>query len=121
MRPSLVRLIRPRRPERNTAPLLPPIKLYRSILRAHAHKLPQELRPLGDEYVKAEFKAHQNIDNPLHIVGFLTSWQDYLKNLDGGEWMEGKLTRDEVDKMSPEQVGQLYELMIETKRLGGEQ
>jgi hypothetical protein len=48
--------------------LLPPIPLYRRCLRAH-RKLPPEMRALGDLYVKAEFRAHQNIDNPLHIVG----------------------------------------------------
>lgn len=118
MRPTLVRLIRQRRPERKAEPLLPPLSLYRSILRAHRTKLPQELRYLGDEYVKAEFKAHKDIDNPLHIVGFLTQWQDYLRSIDGGKWKDGKLTQQELDKMSPEQVGQLYELMQETKRIG---
>lgn len=58
-------------------PLLPPLMLYRRILREHKH-LPAIQREMGDEYVKNEFKLHQNIDNPLHIVGFLTSWQDYL-------------------------------------------
>ncbi|EGV61514.1 hypothetical protein PSN45_000188 [Yamadazyma tenuis] len=117
MRPSLVTLIRPRRPERKTDPLLPPLRLYKAILRAHAYKLPVEIRSLGDEYVKAEFKAHKDIDNPLHIVGFLTQWQDYLKTIDGGKWMDGKLTQQELEKMSPEQVGQLYELMQEAKRV----
>lgn len=116
MRPSLVNLVRPRRPVRKTDPLLPPLALYKSILRAHVHKLPVEIRSLGDQYVKAEFKAHKNIDNPLHIVGFLTQWQDYLKSIDGGKWMDGKLSQQELDKMSPEQVGQLYELMQEAKR-----
>ncbi|KAF3986832.1 hypothetical protein FT663_01569 [Candidozyma haemuli var. vulneris] len=118
MRPSLVRLVRPRRPERKTPPLLPPLKLYRSILRAHRTKLPAELRFLGDEYVKAEFKAHKSTDNALHIVGFLTQWQDYLRSIDGGTWQEGKMTQSDLDKMSPEQVSQLYELMQETKRIG---
>lgn len=121
MRPTLVRLIRQRRPDRQAEPLLPPLALYRSILRAHVTKLPQELRYLGDEYVKAEFKAHKSTDNPLHIVGFLTQWQDYLRSIDGGNWQEGKLTQLELEKMSPEQVGQLYELMQETKRIGREQ
>lgn len=120
MRPTLVRLVRQRRPERKSEPLLPPLRLYRAILRAHHSKLPVELRFLGDEYVKAEFKAHKDIDNPLHIVGFLTQWQDYLRSIDGGNWKEGKLTQQELDKMSPEQVGQLYELMEETKRIGSE-
>lgn len=118
MRPSLVRLVRPRRPERKTSPILPPLKLYKAILRAHAHKLPAELRALGDQYLKAEFKAHKSIDNPLHIVGFLTQWQDYLKGIDGGDWIDRKLSQEDLDKMTPEQVGQLYELMEEAKRVG---
>lgn len=118
MRASLVKLVRARRPERALEPLLPPLLLYKAILRAHIYKLPAELRPLGDQYVKAEFKAHQKTDNPLHIVGFLTQWQDYLRSIDGGSWSKGKLSKDELDKMSPEQVGQLYELMQETQRLG---
>ncbi|ABN67011.1 predicted protein [Scheffersomyces stipitis CBS 6054] len=118
MRPSLVRSVRPRRQVRNTAPLLPPLQLYRAILRAHASKLPTELRPLGDQYVKAEFKAHQKIDNPLHIVGFLTQWQDYLREIDGGTWLDGKMKQQDLEKMSPEQIGQLYELMQETKKIG---
>lgn len=48
--------------------LLPPIPLYRRILRAHRNRLPVEERTLGDLYVKAEFKAHKDIDNPVHIV-----------------------------------------------------
>lgn len=120
MRPSVARLIRARRPERKAEPLLPPLKLYRAILRAHRTKLPVELRFLGDEYVKAEFKAHKSTDNPLHIVGFLTQWQDYLRSIDGGDWKEGKMSQQDLDKMSPEQVGQLYELMQETQRLGEE-
>lgn len=47
--------------------LLPPIPLYRRVLRAH-RKLPRDMRLLGDEYVKSEFKAHKDIDNPIHIV-----------------------------------------------------
>lgn len=120
MRSTLPKLIRARRPERAAVPLLPPLKLYKAILRAHWRKLPSELRYLGDEYVKAEFKAHKSTDNPLYIVGFLTQWQDYLTSIDGESWQEGKITKDELDKMSPEQVGQLYELMQETQRLGEE-
>jgi hypothetical protein len=48
--------------------LLPPIPLYRRLLRAHRKHLPSEMRVLGDEYIKAEFRAHRNIDNPVHVV-----------------------------------------------------
>jgi hypothetical protein len=47
--------------------LLPPIPLYRRILRAH-RKLPNDHRVLGDLYVKSEFRAHRDVDNPAHIV-----------------------------------------------------
>jgi Complex 1 protein (LYR family). len=53
----------------NLGPLLPPIPLFRRILRVH-RKLSPEMRILGDAYVKSEFRAHRNIDNPIHIVCF---------------------------------------------------
>ena len=48
--------------------LLPPIPLYRRLFRTHRKFLPKEMRLLGDEYIKSEFRAHQNIENPMHIV-----------------------------------------------------
>lgn len=115
MRGSLVRFARPRRPARETKPLLPPLALYRRILRAHS-LLPPAQKELGDMYVKEEFKAHKSTDNPLYIVGFLTSWQDYLGMITEGKWHEGAMTLEQLEKMSPDQVNQLYELMKETQR-----
>jgi Complex1_LYR-like len=51
--------------------LLPPIPLYRRLLRAHRHKLPKDMRLLGDEYVKSEFRAHRDVENPMHIVSII--------------------------------------------------
>lgn len=48
--------------------LLPPIPLYRRLFRAHRRHLPQQMRVLGDEYIKHEFRAHRNVDNPAHLV-----------------------------------------------------
>lgn len=48
--------------------LLPPIPLYRRILRVHRRKLDPEMRILGDSYLKSEFRAHRSTENPLHIV-----------------------------------------------------
>ena len=48
--------------------LLPPITLYRRLLRSHRKYLPKEMRVLGDEYIKSEFHAHRNVENPMHIV-----------------------------------------------------
>lgn len=54
--------------------LLPPLQLYRRILRVH-RKLEPEMRVLGDSYVKNEFRAHRSVENPLHIVRFfLLMW-----------------------------------------------
>jgi hypothetical protein len=48
--------------------LLPPIYLYRRLLRAHRKHLPPDLRVVGDNYVKSEFRAHRNVENPAHLV-----------------------------------------------------
>lgn len=67
--------------------------------------------------MKNEFKLHKDTDNPLHIVGFLVSWQDYLHTITNNMWREGTLSTETLDKMSPDQVAQLYELMKETTRI----
>ncbi|ORY28259.1 hypothetical protein BCR39DRAFT_565415 [Naematelia encephala] len=103
--------------------LIPPIPLYRRLLRVH-RSLPPEMRYLGDSYIKTEFRLTRSTDNPLHIIGFLSQWKHYLDDLEtaaqkkeGGEikWSGRRLDTDNLDKMSPEQVGQLYELMHATK------
>ncbi|KAI6910790.1 hypothetical protein KC318_g3006 [Hortaea werneckii] len=91
--------------------LLPPIPLYRRLLRAHRKFLPAEMRVLGDEYIKSEFCAHRDTDNPVHIVGFLTEWQTYAQQIEGENWRGEKMDKSKVDKMSDQQIGQLYELM----------
>ncbi|KAI9702032.1 MAG: acetate non-utilizing protein 9 [Candelina mexicana] len=80
--------------------LLPPIPLYRRLLRTHRKRLPREMRLLGDEYVKSEFRAHRDVENPVHIIGFLTEWQMYAQKLEGDNWLEEKLDRGKIDKMS---------------------
>ncbi|EHA48948.1 hypothetical protein MGG_17437 [Pyricularia oryzae 70-15] len=102
--------------------LLPPIPLYRRLLRAHRKHLPAEMRLLGDEYLKSEFRAHRNIDNPAHLIGFLTEWQLYAQQVEGESWLGEKIDQAKVEKLSEQQVGQLYELMmaIKSRREGGE-
>lgn len=101
---------------KNQSPLLPPLQLYRKILREHKN-LPLAQRELGTQYVKNEFKLHKATDNPLHIVGFLASWQDYLHEITNGKWKEGTLSADVLKKLSSEQINQLYELMKETENI----
>lgn len=78
------------------------------------------MRLLGDEYVKAEFRLHRDIDNPQQIVGFLTEWQMYAQQLEGDAWRGERLDRGKIEKMSDEQVGQLYELMRSLRGEEGE-
>ncbi|KAI0648938.1 ACN9-domain-containing protein [Trametes meyenii] len=101
-----------------SAALLPPLPLYRRILRAHRH-LPFEMRSLGDDYVKAEFRRHKETSNKVHIIGFLSQWKVYLDQLPVGPEAQGfrgkPLDPTVLEKMSAEQLGQLYEVMHATK------
>ncbi|KAH7912821.1 ACN9-domain-containing protein [Hygrophoropsis aurantiaca] len=101
-----------------SATLLPPIPLYRSLLRAH-RGLPIEMRSLGDDYVKAEFRRHKDVTNPVYVMGFLSQWKMYLDELpkDPDAKNFKKLDATVFEKMSPEQLGQLYELMHATKQI----
>ncbi|KAK5056561.1 hypothetical protein LTR84_012092 [Exophiala bonariae] len=98
--------------------LLPPIPLYRRLLRIHRKKLGPEERIMGDMYVKAEFRRHRDVENPLHLVGFLTRWQEYGQMLEGDDWKDGKIDTALVAKLSDHQVGQMYELMQTIQKRG---
>ncbi|KAH9481808.1 Succinate dehydrogenase assembly factor 3, mitochondrial [Psilocybe cubensis] len=100
-----------------SAMLYPPIPLYRRLLRSHRN-LPSDMRSLGDDYVKSEFRRHKEVTNPVHIMGFLSQWKMYLDELPTkpNEDYKGKRLDPTVfEKMSPEQLGQLYELMHAAK------
>lgn len=106
---------------------LPPLPLLRSILRVH-RKLPPALRFMGDRYVLDEFKRHAKAD-PQFVSTFLRQWNSYLETVKGqvareeargrmvgitgevGEEQLGrKLSREEMDKLTDAQVGQLWAL-----------
>jgi hypothetical protein len=80
--------------------LLPPIPLYRRILRGHRKHLPPEQRIIGDKFVKKEFRDHKDAENPIHIVGFLTEWQLYAQQIEGENWRGEKMDAGKLDKMS---------------------
>lgn len=80
--------------------LLPPIPLYRRLLRAHRKHLPGEMRVLGDRYIQSEFRAHRNTENPVHIVGFLSEWQTYCQQIEGEAWRGETMDKTKIDKMS---------------------
>ncbi|OAA68454.1 acn9 family domain containing protein [Niveomyces insectorum RCEF 264] len=113
MRPATRLLASAATPKSGLSPppmaLLPPIPLYRRLLRAHRKFLPSDMRLLGDEYIKAEFRAHRKI-------GFLSEWQLYAQKIEGDAWVGEKLDPVTVAKMNDQQVGQLYELMMAIKK-----
>lgn len=82
--------------------LLPPIPLYRRLLRAHRKHLEPEMRILGDKYIQSEFRAHRTTENPVHIVGFLSEWQMYAQQIEGEAWRGEKMDKSKIDKMSGE-------------------
>lgn len=78
------------------------------------------MRFMGDAYVKSEFRATRDTDNPVHIVAFLTQWKAYLEEIQRGavggtKWDGRKLDAEVLDSLNQEQIGQLYELMHATK------
>lgn len=105
--------------KRTASTILPPIKLYRRLLRAHRH-LDADMRAVGDNYIKDEFRRHRDIDNPLQIVGFLSSWKIYLDQLEVQQGAPGgfrgkRLDAELLEKMSDEQIYQIHELMTVTQ------
>ncbi|XP_050360836.1 succinate dehydrogenase assembly factor 3, mitochondrial [Nymphalis io] len=91
--------------------------LYKLIFRLH-RALPAELRILGDNYAREEFKRHKNC-NPQEANIFLNEWTDYAINLARqtkplhqakrktvGKYLDPKM----LDYMTDEQLVQLYEL-----------
>lgn len=56
--------------------------LYRKILRAHSRFLPDEMRALGDTYVKSEFRLHKAVTNESHLDSFFSGWTEYLEKME---------------------------------------
>jgi hypothetical protein len=113
------------------------LKLYRSILQAHKRHLPQEMRQLGDAYVKQEFKLHKDVTKPEQLTPFFTAWQDYLQqilktarvqetvatgSLDAGAAMSQQTFGKDLPadmELSQEQLDQLQKLKEQASSGGG--
>ena len=76
--------------------ILPPLPLYRRLLRAHRQFLPPDMRILGDQYIKSEFRLHKNVENPMHIVRLPLPGADGLLD-PANEWA---LTDRVLDRMA---------------------
>ncbi|XP_068621261.1 succinate dehydrogenase assembly factor 3, mitochondrial [Battus philenor] len=92
-------------------------QLYKLILRLH-RGLSAELRILGDNYARDEFKRHKTCNSEVARI-FLNEWTDYaislakqmkplqqVKKKAVGKYLDTKL----LDFMTEDQLIQLYEL-----------
>ncbi|XP_065150569.1 succinate dehydrogenase assembly factor 3, mitochondrial [Paramisgurnus dabryanus] len=97
--------------------------LYKRILLLHRF-MPIDLRALGDQYVKDEFRRHKTATNE-EAKRFMTEWEVYKDTLQTQvlEAMGNKkltfgldLSKEKLQDFQDEQIGQLYELMLESKK-----
>ncbi|XP_054847712.1 succinate dehydrogenase assembly factor 3, mitochondrial [Eublepharis macularius] len=99
--------------------------LYRRILQLH-RALPLELKTLGDQYVKEEFRRHKSVGS-AEAQHFLHEWENYVTML--GQQTSRKeesspdkprfgshLPEEKLNALRDEQVGQLKELMREATK-----
>lgn len=99
--------------------------LYKRILQLHRH-MPEELRHMGDQYVKEEFKRHKRV-TPVQTVNFLTEWSTYAKTLSkqlaekSTDAYGRPLRSDELDNFNEEQAEQLLRLYHTSKGEGVEE
>lgn len=56
------------------------INLYRHILKLH-RLLPSEMRVIGDNYVKTEFRLHRSVLETNVLETFYSEWSEYAKTL----------------------------------------
>ena len=59
------------------------LRLYRSIMKLHLRKMPEELRNLGDLYIKQEFRVHLDKSDPEQMTKFMAGWEQYQTQLMG--------------------------------------
>lgn len=97
--------------------------LYKRILLLHRF-LPIHLRALGDQYVKDEFRRNKSASGE-DVTRFMREWQNYKDTLQtqvleaaGNKKLVfgADLSEDKLKDFQEEQMGQLYELMLESTK-----
>ncbi|KAG7325853.1 hypothetical protein KOW79_010778 [Hemibagrus wyckioides] len=97
--------------------------LYKRILMLHRF-MPIDLRTLGDQYVKEEFRRHKSA-GPEQVQYFMKEWEDYKDTLQtqvleaaGSRKLAfgADLSERQLRDFQDEQIGQLYELMLESTK-----
>ncbi|KAJ2398731.1 hypothetical protein GGI23_003069 [Coemansia sp. RSA 2559] len=103
------------------------LHLYRQILRVH-RQLPREIRFVGDQYVRAEFRNHRTVTDARFLEPFFKQWTMYLDELtknttqrnadpvrsDGAQgeaWDIGRhLDRETLESLDDDKAEQLLDL-----------
>ncbi|XP_017380664.1 succinate dehydrogenase assembly factor 3, mitochondrial [Cebus imitator] len=99
--------------------------LYKRVLQLH-RVLPPDLKAVGDQYVKDEFRRHKAVGSD-EAQRFLQEWEVYatvLSQQANENWQNstGKacfgifLPEEKLSDFRDEQIGQLQELMQETTK-----
>ncbi|XP_051992261.1 succinate dehydrogenase assembly factor 3, mitochondrial [Xyrauchen texanus] len=97
--------------------------LYKRILLLHRF-MPIDLRALGDQYVKDEFRRHKTASHE-EVKRFMVEWEDYKDTLQTQVLESGgnkklvfgaDLSEEKLKLFQDEQIGQLYELMLESNK-----
>lgn len=91
--------------------------LYKTILKLH-RGLPMELKALGDQYTRDEFKRHKEA-LPEQSQAFMVEWTNYaitvakqlgVRGSHTAKTLGRPLSQTELENFNDEQVHQLYEL-----------
>ncbi|KAL7749824.1 hypothetical protein RI367_004700 [Sorochytrium milnesiophthora] len=97
------------------------VHLYRRILRLH-RRMPDEVRFLGDRCVRDEFRRHRTLtaESP-YLRAFFQEWSMYANEMQAQLSKDGKvkgrgMDMDTLEKMSDQQLGQLWELRSEASK-----
>lgn len=95
--------------------------LYRRILTLHK-RLPIEMKAIGDEYAKAEFRRHKKV-GPEEAANFVREWTNYADMIEiqtsrdqPSSDIGAPLNHDSLEDFREEQLGQLLELHKETSK-----
>lgn len=92
------------------------IHLYRGILKEHRNRLPANLRALGDDYIKNEFRLHKTAKEEQVNI-FMDSWINYLTTLRRQTAGKFGINLDEgaLRSFDPEQKSKLDELKVQAR------
>ncbi|XP_067686676.1 succinate dehydrogenase assembly factor 3, mitochondrial-like [Haliotis asinina] len=95
--------------------------LYKGILKLH-RGLPLEMKAIGDQYVKSEFRLHKSAPDQESKI-FMSEWTKYYITLakqlgqrKQKQMIGVELSEELLDNFREEQIGQLMELLKESQK-----